>query len=191
MTGTLPTLLVVVAYLVAGLIVAVLLARRGQPPATVAVALVVWPFLVPNLAAAPASPAPAGGPCAERIDRVFDSLLETLEDPASDDVPWAAQALARRAALHQADTRLAFVDRVLADADDGTDGAAQSLREARAHAAAEVDAVLSAVAQLRLQVGLLALAGDAVPVQAQLESLMGRANALLEVHEAGYVAATA
>ena len=187
MTGTTSSLVVIGAYLVAGIVVAALLARQGQAPGTALAAVVVWPFLLPTLAARPATSPPRQGPCAGRIDRVFDALLQTLEDPASDEVPWASQALALRDALHLADARIAFVDRVLADADPQDEGGtAGSLRAARAHAAEEIESVLVAVSQLRLQVGLLALAGDALPVAAQLDALMGRATALLEVSEASY-----
>ncbi|MFT7521227.1 MAG: hypothetical protein ACI9MC_003378 [Kiritimatiellia bacterium] len=189
MTGTVPTLIVVGVYLFMGVLVAALLIRREHPPSTAAAALIVWPFLLPLLRAVTSKE--TTGPCSERIDHVFDALLQTLEDPASDDVPWAAQALELRATLHRADTRLAFVDRVLHNPGGvpGVQRMTDSLREARQHAAAEIDAVLTAVAQLRLQVGLLTLAGDVLPAQERLEELMGRANALLEVHDVGYVSA--
>ena len=55
MTGTTSSLVVIGAYLVAGIVVAALLARQGQAPGTALAAVVVWPFLLPTLAARPAS----------------------------------------------------------------------------------------------------------------------------------------
>jgi len=55
------------------------------------------------------------------------------------------------------------------------------LGRARAAAAAQIEAVLDGVAQLRLQIGLRALAGNSVPVQERLRDLRGRLAAIDEL----------
>jgi hypothetical protein len=59
----------------------------------------------------------------------------------------------------------------------GTD----ELRRARAATAAQIEAVLDGVVQLRLQIGLRALAGNSVPVQERLRDLRGRLAAIDEI----------
>lgn len=186
MNGTVPTLVLAGSYLLLGAGLGVVLVVRGHGAGTAAAALVAWPLLLGLLLPSPERPGASVGPCAERIDRTFDGLLATLDDPASEAVPWGEQAEALRAALHRADARVAFVDRVLEDTDGVDADTVATLVEARRHAVTEIDAVLSAVSRLRLQVGLLALAGEADPVHEQLGHLLQRADALLEVHRAGY-----
>lgn len=71
-----------------------------------------------------------------------------------------------------------MVDRLL----DDSDGDTTSLTQARAHAALEIEAVLSGLSDLRLQIGLAALEGGGQSVQAELAALQARASALSEVH---------
>ena len=174
---------VVLAYLGSGLAVGAVLARKGHSAATAWSALAVWPMLLPLLE----SPQPrlATGPFAARIESAFAALREVLVDPAAGEVPWAADLDGLRQVLLRSDERLALVDGLLADADDSVEGAAAQLRSARAHTAGEIEAVLAEVAQLRLQVGLVALAGNAEAVRERLGELVNRARALDEVASIG------
>jgi hypothetical protein len=58
---------------------------------------------------------------------------------------------------------------------------ALALRQARARSAGEIEAVLAGVLQLRLQIGLLALAGDDRAARQRLAELRDRARALEEL----------
>src|SRR5690606_26310440 len=92
-------------------------------------------------------------------------------------------------ALYRADERLALVDRLLdsMQTPEGLPtqgGLAQSLadlRRARAVAAAEVEAVLEGLAQLRVQIGLRSLVGNSVPVRECLRDLRARLAAVDEL----------
>jgi hypothetical protein len=72
-----------------------------------------------------------------------------------------------------------MVDRLLLESDDSE--ASQGLLRAREHAATELLAVLSGLADLRIQIGLYALEGGEQSVQAELGALQSRARALSEV----------
>ena len=100
-----------------------------------------------------------------------------------------ALATTPRIAFHT-DERLGLVDRLLRDTAEPQDpDIARShgtLATARAHTAAEIEAVLTGVVQLRLQVGLLALAGDGGGVADRLKQLRARVTAIEEVE--GYAA---
>ena len=167
------------AYLVAGIVVATWLERAGQPRGAVLGALVAWPLLVPLLGG---EPAPRGaGPLRPRIEAALRALEDTLGDPAARDVPWTADLTGLRDALIAADARLALVDRLLADAEGDASSAAAELRDARAERVAAIEAVLVEVQQLRLQVGVAALAGDGGALAERLRELSGRARALGEL----------
>jgi hypothetical protein len=56
-----------------------------------------------------------------------------------------------------------------------------ALRRARTSAAAEVEAVLEGIVQLRLQIGLRSLAGNSVPVRERLRDLRARLAAVDEL----------
>lgn len=172
----------VLLYLGAGAGSALALARRHQPAATAASALVAWPILLPLLWDSPRRPG-ARGPLAGRIEQVLDALDTTLRDPAAGDLAGDEDLVGLRASLLQADERLALVDKLLAEdaSDPWIARDLDALRTARDHAMAEVEAVLSGVVQLRIQVGLLALAGNAAPVRDRLRELRGRIGALEEV----------
>lgn len=167
-------------YLALGACAAVLLQRRGADRATIASSVLCWPLLVSLLSDPPAV---AGtGPLAARIDGCLDALLATLRDPVAGDLPGTDDVGFLRDALHRADARIGLVDRLLAESDGpAAPDATTALREARSRAAAEIEAVLRAVVELRLQVGLLALAGDTAPVRDRLRELRGRIGAIDEI----------
>ena len=189
MSPTVTTLAVVAGYLVVGVGFAAVLSRRGQPPATALSALAVWPLLVPLLqeAPAPAAPSAGPGPFAGRIDGALAALIGIAREADAESVV-DADLGGLRTALQRADERLARVDRVLAAelAGDGprSDGARrqlEALRQARVHAAAEIEGVLDQITELRLQIGLVALTGGDDAVRDQLRALQSRVAALDEV----------
>lgn len=167
--------ILVVAYVAAGGGVAWRLYRQDPSWTVLAGALVAWPVFLPLLT--DASPT-TRGPLAGRIDQEFGSLTRTLADPSVEEVPWAADLTALRSALERSDERLALVDRLI---DQSPPGSASDLIEARNRSAAELGGVLDEVVQLRLQIGLAALAGDRGAVRARLTALLDRAAALDEV----------
>ena len=170
-------------YVVAGGVVAAGLVRRGEPRATVLLAFVTWPLLLPLLWDAPV--AEVAGPLKQRIDAALDALAKTLGDPATGELPGGDDVGFLREAMHRADARVALVDRLLASPDTASAPNAQAtLREARATAVAEIEAVITGAIELRLQVGLLALHGDTGPVRERLRELHGRIGALDEVARA-------
>lgn len=181
------TLLAVLGYTGLGAGIGARLSRLGHGPATACSAIAAWPLLLPLLGEAPPRPQPGDGPYAAAIRDAFAKLAEALGDPASAELPWEGEIAALSEALRTADTRLALVDRLLTDAseDPEVQRSHQALAEARARAAAEIEAVLSGIAQLRLQVGLLALNGEALPVTERLRELAARAGALEEVTAVG------
>ena len=172
-------------YVALGAASATLLARRGHPPAVALGAIACWPLFVPLLGRAPE---PRGaGPLHARIVAVVAALREAMRDPcaAGLHLPEDLDLLVDQ--LHRADERLAMVDRLLAStaADAGrAPGVAQGiaqLRRARAATAAEIEAVLDGVVQLRLQIGLRSLAGNSFPVQERLRDLRSRLAAIDEL----------
>jgi hypothetical protein len=167
---------VILAYAAAGFAVGTALTRRGQPSATAVSAIAVWPLLLPLLQAAPAAPTRAG-PMRARIDEVFGALSQVLTETHTTELS-GPDLDALRTALYRADERLAVVDGLLANPLDAEVG---RLREARAHASSEIEAVLSGLLELRLQVGLLTLSGRGASVVEQLQSLRSRVAALEEV----------
>ncbi len=183
--GTSGAAIVATVYLLAGAVVGLALARRGRDAATAAGAVVAWPLLLPLLGTD--RRAAGEGPMARRIDEAFDALLDTLADPAAADVPFEEDVDDLREALSRVDQRLALVDRLLVQEGESTSEpvarSVETLRRARARAASEIEAVLAEVAQLRIQVGLMALAGETVPVVDKLRELRARASALEEVAE--------
>lgn len=163
------------AYLVVGGLVAWRLRGDGSWAAAVG-ALVAWPVFLPLLTG-PTGPAGAG-PHAGRIRDVFAALERTLADPAAGEVPWNGDLDGLRDALLRTDERLGLVDRLLAESPPDR---AEGLRAARTRTSGEIGAVLDEVVQLRLQIGLAALAGDAASVRERLHELLHRARALDEV----------
>jgi hypothetical protein len=192
MTPTATTLALATGYLLTGVLVGAGLARRGQPSATALSALAMWPLLVPLLREAPepAQPRLSPGPFAPRIDAALDALA-TIATEADGDVAGAdlADLGGLRQALRRADHRLARVDRFIASEvaapedlrSEGAQRQLEALRAARVHAAAEIEGVLDQVAELRLQIGLVALSGGDDRVREQLAAIQSRIAALDEV----------
>ncbi len=176
-----------VAYLVVGAGVAAKLHRSGRVGVAGAIgAFAAWPVFLPVLA----GPSGGSGPFASRIVEVFAALERTLHDPAADDVSWSADLTGLQTALHRADDRIALVDRLLSEARASgpsdparMDALTAPLVEARQTAADELSAVLDEVVQLRLQIGLAALHGNAASVRHRLAELQARAEAIDEVSE--------
>ena len=170
--------LLAAAYVSCGIAVATKLSRSGASHETALSALAVWPLLLPLLTAPPKPPT---GPLGERIDRAFADLDRVLvESPSTPLDPTDLRAL--REALHRADERLALVDRWLErERQNNQPSALASLQEARQRSVLEIESVLGEMSQLRLQIGLLTLAGDGGAVQEQLSALMARVSALEEL----------
>lgn len=177
MTSTSATLVIAGVWLLLGGVTAAALARRGHPLATAVCAIAAWPVLVPLLAGTPA----ATGPWSARIVATFAALEAAVRDPVAGETLDLLAIGNLREALLRADARLELVDRLLADEMTGEDDASQRLKEARARAGAEVEAVLRGVAQLRVQVGILALTSDTGPARERLRDLSQRARALEEI----------
>ncbi len=164
-------------WLVVGAVVAWLLVRGDMPWAWAVLALVGWPALLPLLRAPEPREERAGGPLGEEIRRTFAALAQAQADPAATHLDCDDALGALQSALLRVDARLAVVDDILADGGPELG----PLKEARERALAEVRAVLGGVSALRVQVGLLTLAGDRTPVREQLAELQGRVAALEEV----------
>lgn len=174
--------LLLVGYAGVGVAVGGWLARRGAPVSTSVAAIAIWPLLWSAARERPAMK--AGGPLGPRISQAFDALRAALTDPAAAEVPWRSELEGLEDALRRADERVGLVDRLLlapAGDDPEVQRSEEALRRARAHAVAEIEGVLAGVAQLRLQVGLVALAGDAGGVGDRLRQLRARVAALDEV----------
>lgn len=187
-----PSLVVVVAllYVAVGVGVAGLLMQRGASAGSALAAVGAWPLLLSALDRSPPAVATAQpGPLGEPIVAAFVALEAALADPAASGVPFRTEVDGLRDALLRADERIGLVDRLLRDtaapADPDIARSHQALTEARDHAAAEIEGVLSGVVQLRLQVGLLALAGDAVGIADRLRQLRARVTAIEEVEGLG------
>ena len=95
--------------------------------------------------------------------------------------PLRAVAVNVAGALHAADARVGTVDRMLTDPAIRQAEQGARLVSARQAAAAEVEAVLKGLVQLRVQLGLVALVGETAPVQDRLRELSARLGAIDEV----------
>lgn len=182
MTGVPPLWLALgLAYGAIGIAVALRLATRGASHAAAVSALGCWPLLLP-LVVTPPKPS-SGGPLHERIRRCADDLRSTMADPAADGLVVVEDLDELVADLERADERLGLVDRLLADVGANTRPSAglQALRAARARAAAEVEAVLDGMVELRLSIGLRSLAGNTVPVHERLQDLRARLGAVQDL----------
>lgn len=178
MSGSGTVLGVVLVYGLIGMVACFALHRRGQPAATAATALVAWPWLI---GLAGSGQGDAGGPFARRIDGALAALAQALAEPAVAGLADPAEVDAIRVSLATADRRVAMVDRLLADPTLGTGPEGARLRAARDRAAAEIEAVLQAMTQFRVHLGLVALAGDTLPMRARMSELTARVHALEEL----------
>jgi hypothetical protein len=175
-----------VAYVVAGAAIATLVARRGHPTAVVLGALVCWPLFGSLLFTDPQPT--GGGPMHARILAAMAALRDAMTEPGADILAPSSDVDALTRDLLLADARLVEADRLLAAVVAGgqatstgvAEGAA-ALRRARAAAASQIEAVLDGAVQLRLQIGLRSLAGNAVPVAERLRDLRGRLAAIEEL----------
>lgn len=175
-------------YVGIGFVIALLLVRRGTAVLAAASALLAWPLLLPLSSPPLPEPSPvAPGPMRDPIDQAFLRLDQAAREARAPTEQWQAELSALRGALLRADSRLALVDRILAEPIEGEAlaGAHIELETRRNKTAAEIAAVLSEVGRLRLQLGLLALAspsGSSEPsLRSALEQLLARARALDEV----------
>lgn len=185
---TVLALLLLGAYAALGLLAAGLLAHRGVAPGTAAAAVVGWPFFVHTLVPTEAPPRPAPSACAGPLHADIDLTFDRLEDAARRvevNVQGLVELTALRRALHVADTRVAVVDRILAEDDaPGSGQLAESLvrlRARRDRSVREIRDVLDEIARLRVQLGMLALSGDTMSLQDGIRALVARVKALDEV----------
>lgn len=181
MNATSTTLLLLGAWLLIGVGTALVLARRGQPAATALSALVAWPVLLPLLGDAGDAGGRNAGPFATRIDTCFAALRSALADPSASDIVTSEELVSLERALRRADGRIGMVDRLLSEEALRADPLATQLDRARGLAADEIESVLRGVVQLRVQVGLVALAGDTLPVRERMRELGARVRALEEI----------
>lgn len=184
-SGTTLTGAIAAGYVGIGIGVAAGLSRKGLPLGTALSALAVWPLLAPLLAGD--APRVRTGPYDARIADTFAALAAVVAEVGDPGIAPDGELDVLRTALARADERLGLVDKWLAaglgaDADaDGPRRQAEALRQARAHAATEIEAVLAGLAELRLQIGLVTLAGQGISVRDQLAGLRSRIAALDEV----------
>jgi hypothetical protein len=176
------TSLLLLSWLVVGLGVGAALHHRGQPTATSLSALVVWPVLLPLLWNG--TTGRAMGPNAARIESIVGLLSETLVNDPSGEMYAGLTALGR--ALHEADARIATVERLLASPTPADDHprvrrARAELLAGRDRATLELNAVLAEMVELHLDVGLRELAVGPADLSLQIRSLEGRVRALYEV----------
>lgn len=193
-------LALVLGYLGAGAAASVRLARRGHALGLVASAVIGWPLLAgvlfgPTIVR---TRKPIAGPFAARIGHGLASLHASLAEARSEspiELASPHQLASLELALRQADERVASVDRLITELESGQDAAPTrefertrqaslaSLRGAREHAADELEQVLTMLLQVRVQIGLNALAGPAMvaPVRERLAELEARVAALAEL----------
>jgi hypothetical protein len=207
-SGRVPSLwaTLTLGYLGIGAAMAWHLGRRGHGLGTATSALACWPLLLGLVGRPPpriteldfAGPGPTG-PNHARIDSCMNTLrqglAEDFEGPAGSTTNLldTAQLSKLARSLHRADHRIARVDRLLIDTeaqrqlvtapqgDPQLLAALAGLRRARDHAHQELEAVLSGLLSLRVQLGLFALAGESEPVRERLAELEARVAALAEL----------
>jgi hypothetical protein len=185
-------------YLGVGAAMAWHFGRCGHGLGTSTAALACWPLLLGLVGRAPPSrnldldARYEAGPNRSRIYVCVAGLRQALHDELGDALIGAplieAEQLDKLAkSLHRADHRLARIDRLLHETQSGPRGDASleaaiaRLRHARDHAARELEAVLTGLVSLRIQLGLFALAGESEPVRERLVELEARVAALAEL----------
>jgi hypothetical protein len=180
MSSSTSILALLLIYVLAGVVTGVALKGRGQPVSVASTAVFAWPLLL-GLFESGGAPGLLPGPFFARIQDTFTALTSAMRDPAAEGLANAAELATLRASLLTVDARIGMVDRLLDDEGLRGDPLGERLRDARGHAAAEVEAVLKGVVQLKLQVGLLALVGDTLPVRERMRELGARVRALEEI----------
>ncbi|KIG17612.1 hypothetical protein DB30_03093 [Enhygromyxa salina] len=191
-------------YLGIGAAMAWHLGRRGHGLGTATSALACWPLLLGLVGRPPPQTTELDlgharpiqiGPNHSRIEGCMATLQEGLQEDfdgaAGTRLIDAAQLAKLAHSLHRADHRIARVDRLLhetaaqgsahVELDPQLQAALATLRGARDHAHDELEAVLSGLLSLRVQLGLFALAGESEPVRARLLELEARVAALAEL----------
>lgn len=181
MTTSIAVLLAAVAYFAVGLFMAARFHREGHT-ATAAAAVFTWPLL---LEAGAEVRSQRTGPFSGSIRSGVADLRGALHEPGVEGLFEDTDVQRIEQALFTADARVGTVDRLLSDpaVRETTEGA--RLQAARDKAAAEVEAVLKGLVQLRVQLGLVALAGETGPVRDRLMELSARLTALEEVAPCG------
>jgi hypothetical protein len=187
-------------YLGVGAAMAWHFGRRGHGLGTSTAALACWPLLLGLIGRAPPQreleldAARERGPNRSRIYTCVAGLRQALQEQLGDarvGTPLIDHAQLDKLAksLHRADQRLARIDLLLHETqtqrqvagDPSLQAAIARLRDARDHAARELEAVLSGLVSLRIQLGLFALAGESEPVRERLVELEARVAALAEL----------
>lgn len=156
-----PALLV---WLVVGVGVASMLARRGHPATTTAAAVPCWPLLLPLVTSAPT----------DRVDQLLAALrplAHTLDLPPME------------AAIREADRRIGEVDQVLTELgrDPRLAPELAQLREARDRAIGELEAVGAEAGRIRIQLALQGLGRPDDAMRGRLSELQARVAVLEEV----------
>lgn len=186
--------LLVSCYLVVGCLIGAELSRRGAPFEVAAAALLGWPLQVhllesglpPALPALPGVVAPPG-PHQDRIDHAFASVRELLQRTGHGELDLGAELEGLRSTLRLVDERLGVVDGILADVGseapgrDRLDASLAELADVRARAEEEVEAVVTELLRLRVQIGIVSLSGDTLPVRDGLRALTARVTTLGEL----------
>jgi len=183
MTSTMVVLLAVAIYLAIGVTSALRFHRDGHS-ATAAAAVFTWPLLLEGAEAPPEDlpgAGPRSGPYASDIRKHLVDLRTALDEPGVEGLVSPEDLAAISRALHAADARVGTVDRMLTDPAIRQAEQGARLVSARQTAAAEVEAVLKGLVQLRVQLGLVALVGETAPVQDRLRELSARLGAIDEV----------
>lgn len=176
MSTSLAPSIVLILYLGIGIFVAYGYYQRGSTLGAVS-ALVAWPVLIGNWTSE--RPGVGSGPFSGKIQAAFRALELAMNEPVVHGLLPLPELEVLQQSLLRADSRIGMVDRLLED--PAVHEGAAPLREARSRAAREVEQALSEVIQLRIQLGLVALAGDTQPIRGRLQSLGARVRALEEM----------
>jgi hypothetical protein len=174
MNSSLLPLLVLLVYLGIGVYLSTSFIQKGATGGALAT-LVAWPLML----GAWSQYSAGTGPFTVRIQQAFRALEAAWQDPGAKGVLPELELKSLEQSLIRADSRIGMVDRLLEDPAVAEGGA--PLREARARAAREVEQALQELVLLRVQLGLVALAGDTRPVQSSLANLSARVRALEEM----------
>jgi hypothetical protein len=176
-------LLLLGIYALVGAGVALLLIRGGTAPWAAAAAVFAWPLMLPGARPDPA-PGEAQGPLHASIEAAFSRLEDAIRHSPGPPPDWKAGLATLRASLLRADERLAIADRILAEpAGEGLQSSVLRRHERRQATATQIAAVLDEIGRLRLQLGLVALDGEALPLREAMQQLLQRARALDEVEQ--------